>query len=227
MGTTVRKNRTHRRRGNVKSRRMTNNRNSVRQKKGGFIGLIFALGIITYGSLKMTKKIMKYYDKIEGQIKKEFKDDADAILEACKSIVEKTSIEGVETDTDMKKREIRMMYYILEAKDSGNMEAPEGKDEVKHLIEDLQKLNDKITIKDLKLEAIKEDFEPKPRYQRTLGKVKKSIMSKLSKLSSKSTTSPKDEKSEDKNPEDEKSEDEKPEDDSSSSSLDGDGDDGL
>lgn len=213
MGTTVRKNRTHRRRGNVKSRRMTNNRNLVRQQKGGFIGLIFALGIITYGSLKMTKKIMKYYEKIEGQIKKEFKDNADEIIEACKSIVKKTSIKGVETETDMKKREIRMMYYILEAKDSGNMEAPNGKDEVKHLIEDLKKLDDKIIIKDLKLEAIKESFEPKPRYQRTLGKMKKSIMSKLSKLSSISKTTSKDENDGDGNPEG----------DSLSSSSDGDG----
>lgn len=206
MGTTVRKNRTHRRRGNVRSRRMTNNRNHLRQQKGGFIGLIFVLGIATYGSLKATKKIMKYYDKIEKQIEKEFGEDAQAILDACKSIVEKTSIEGVETETDMKKREIRMMYYILEAKDSGNMEAPEEKDEVQYLIEDLQKLNDKITISDLKLDAIKEGFEPKPRYQRTLGKIKKSIMSNLSKLSKKSKNkSPNDENDgDDENPRDDK-----------------------
>ena len=197
MGTTVRKNRTHRRRGNVKSRKMTNNRSHLRQQRGGFIGLIFALGIITYGSLKITKKIMKYGDKIEGQIEKEFEGNAPEIIKACKEIVKKTTIEGVETETDQKKREIRMMYYILEAKDSGNIKPPgdehdkdgkDGKGEVESLVEDLEQLKTKvIDIPDLKLDSITADYEPKPRYQRTLGKMKKSIMSKFSKLSKRSS----------------------------------------
>ena len=98
MVTTVRKNRTHRRRGNVKSRKMTNNRSHLRQQRGGFvlsaafIISLWKIGAITYGSLTALKKLKKATRKIEEEVEKEYGENSKDVIDLCKSIVKKTSI---------------------------------------------------------------------------------------------------------------------------------------